>query len=172
MRAILVVVAVLALVGCGAPEQGDPPAATSPSEPASMTAETTPAETTTETPPRPTGTVIKTADSEFGPMLFDGSKQAIYLFDKEKSSKPECYDACAQAWPPVLTKGQPRSAGDVRDDLLGTVKRTDGTTQVTYNDHPLYFYAHEEPGEVECHNVNLNGGLWFVVTPKGDAAPA
>ena len=116
--------------------------------------------------------VIKTAASDFGPMLFDESGQAIYLFDKEKTERPECYDACADAWPPVLTKGDPSGTGEVRDELLGTVDRTDGTKQVTYNGHPLYFYAHEGKNEVLCHNVRGFGGLWLVVTPRGDAAPA
>ena len=115
--------------------------------------------------------MIKTADSEFGPMLFDRSDQAIYLFAKEKTSKPECYGACAEAWPPVLTKGDPRASGDISSELLGTTRRTDGTSQVTYNGHPLYFYAHEDKGQVLCHNITENGGLWLVVTPKGDPAP-
>lgn len=163
----LIAAAALALAGCGTGEQAaDEPTGTT-------TAPTSaPAATTTKPAPKPTGTVVKTADSEFGEMLFDKAGQAIYLFDKEKTSEPECYDACADAWPPVLTKGEPRSAGKVDATLLGTVKRTDGRLQVTYNDHPLYYYAHEAPGEVECHNINLNGGLWFVVTPDGDAAPA
>src|SRR4051794_4179652 len=51
------------------------------------------------------GVVITTSSSDYGPMLFDGHGQAIYLFAKERTTKPECYDACAHAWPPVLTEG-------------------------------------------------------------------
>jgi predicted lipoprotein with Yx(FWY)xxD motif len=103
-------------------------------------------------------------------MLFDASRQAIYLFDKERTTTPECYRACAVAWPPVLTKGLPRAAGAVRAGLLGTTKRTDGTRQVTYAGHPLYYYAHEGKGEVTCHDVREYGGLWLVVTPQGKPA--
>jgi predicted lipoprotein with Yx(FWY)xxD motif len=117
------------------------------------------------------GTVIKTAGSQFGEMLFDESGQAIYLFDKEKTPTPECYDECAVAWPPVLTQGPPVSGAGTQADKLGTSVRTDGTTQVTYGGHPLYYYAHEGKNEVKCHNVNGFGGLWLVVTPAGDAAP-
>ena len=53
--------------------------------------------------------------------------------------------------------------------LLGTIQRDDGSTQLTYNGHPLYFYAHEGKGEVLCHNVEEFGGLWLVVDPAGDA---
>ena len=115
--------------------------------------------------------MIKTADSDFGTMLFDRSGQAIYLFAKEKTSKPECYGACAEAWPPVLTEGAPQARGDTRSGLLGTTRRSDGTSQVTYKGHPLYFYAHEGKNQVLCHNITENGGLWLVVTPKGDPAP-
>jgi predicted lipoprotein with Yx(FWY)xxD motif len=86
------------------------------------------------------GTNVITADSPFGAMLYDASGQAIYLFDAETTSRPECYDACAEAWPPVLTKGAPRATRQVNPGLLGTTRRSEGTTQVTYAGHPLYFY--------------------------------
>lgn len=105
-------------------------------------------------------------------ILFDKTGQAIYLFDKETSSTSACYDACAEAWPPVVTTGRPVAAAGVKQSLLGTTKRTDGTTQVTYGGHPLYYYAHEAKNEVKCHNITGFGGLWLVVTPAGDAAPA
>lgn len=103
-------------------------------------------------------------------MLFDQPGQAIYLFDKETTSTPECYGACAQAWPPVLTHGPPQATGTARPELLDTTRRKDGTQQVSYNGHPLYFYAHEGRNEVRCHNVSEFGGLWLVVTPAGEPA--
>lgn len=114
-----------------------------------------------------TGTIIKTGDSEFGSILFDDRGQAIYIWELEESTKAECYGDCAEAWPPVLTDGAPIASGSVNSELLGTTERTDGTTQVTYNGHPLYYYAHEEPGEVKCHNVSTHGGLWWVIQPSG-----
>jgi predicted lipoprotein with Yx(FWY)xxD motif len=135
---------------------------------ASATDEPTPSPTAEPTAP---GTRIVVSDSEFGQMLFDSTGQAIYLFDVETTSKPECYDACAEAWPPVLTTGDPVAGRGVEDPLLATTERTDGTVQVTYNGHPLYFYAHEGKGEVECHDIFLNGGNWYVVQPDGEPAP-
>ncbi|MGE3379965.1 MAG: hypothetical protein AB7I40_16975 [Nocardioides sp.] len=105
-----------------------------------------------------------------GTILFDGTGQAIYIFDVE-AGRPRCYDACAEAWPPVLTNGDPRAGDRVRQSLLGTTRRTDGTSQVTYDGHPLYFYAHETKREVKCHDVFLNGGNWYAVQPDGDRAP-
>ena len=124
------------------------------------------------TPAKRTGNVIKSAKSQFGMMLFDGTGQAIYLFDKEQTTQPECYGACADAWPPVLSKGTPTASGGTKQNLLGITKRTDGTTQVTYGGHSLYYYAHEAKNEVKCHNIQGFGGLWLVVTPSGrPAAP-
>lgn len=113
------------------------------------------------------GTVITTGDSEFGTMLFNEDNQAIYIWEVEESTEAECYGDCAEAWPPVLTDGAPRADGSVNRELLGTTERTDGSTQVTYNGHPLYYYAHEEAGEVKCHNISTHGGLWWVIQPNG-----
>jgi predicted lipoprotein with Yx(FWY)xxD motif len=115
------------------------------------------------------GTEIVATDSEFGSILFDSEQQAIYLFDKETSDTSECYGACAKAWPPVLTEGDPRAGEGLDAKLLGTTKRDDGSTQVTYGGHPLYYYVDDPPGEVLCHNVEEFGGLWLVVEPGGDA---
>jgi predicted lipoprotein with Yx(FWY)xxD motif len=121
--------------------------------------------------PAASGIAITSAGSDFGTMLFDQPGQAIYLFEKETAGRPDCYGDCAAAWPPVLTTGSPQAVGEVRADLLGTVGRTDGSTQVTYAGHPLYYYAHEGPGEVLCHGVVEYGGKWLVLTPDGAAAP-
>lgn len=88
---------------------GDRPASPAPS--ATTEGAGTPSPTASSTasaadpPSRPTGTRVRVADSEFGPMLFAPSGQAIYLFDKEEAPRAECYGACAADWPPVLTDG-------------------------------------------------------------------
>lgn len=130
-----------------------------------------PSSAATSTPPTEPGTTITTGQSDFGPILFDVKHQAIYIWELEKGTTPQCYDDCAEAWPPVLTEGAPTARGQVDSGLLGNTPRRDGTTQVTYNGHPLYYYAHEGPGEVKCHNVSTHGGLWWVVTPNGGRAP-
>jgi predicted lipoprotein with Yx(FWY)xxD motif len=114
------------------------------------------------------GTTITVGESEFGDMLFDTNDQAIYIFENDPKGETVCYDDCAEAWPPVFTEGEPKAGDGVDQSLLGTVERRDGRLQVTYNDQPLYFYAHEGPGEVKCHNVDLNGGFWWVIGPDGE----
>lgn len=113
---------------------------------------------------------IKASGSAFGKMLFDRNNQAIYIFQKERSKTAKCYGACASAWPPVLTSDKPTALKGVKRSLLGTTKRKGGAKQATYAGHPLYYYAHEGPGEVLCHNVVSFGGNWKVIHGSGKPA--
>ncbi|HMG31674.1 MAG TPA: hypothetical protein VK585_16300 [Jiangellaceae bacterium] len=172
MRTFAAAVAGLALVlaGCGGDETTAAPRSGGASSPATSSSPSTqPMPSESVTGPAD-GTVVTTADSQFGEVLFDDTGQAIYLFEKEQTTRSVCYDECADAWPPVLTDGAPIAAVAARADALGTTTRTDGTTQVTYAGHPLYYYAHEGKNEVLCHDVREFGGLWLAVTPSGDAA--
>src|SRR4051794_1448352 len=164
---VLVLTAALALTACAEEVIADPPPAASTSSPTSSA----PAPTSAGATSAAAGTVITVRTSDYGPMLFDDRGQAIYLFDKETTTTPACYGDCAAAWPPVLTDGAPQPTG-ADPGLLGTTKRDDGATQVTYGGHPLYFYSNEDPGQVLCHDVDDFGGTWLVVTPAGTPAPA
>lgn len=117
------------------------------------------------------GRTIKAVRSQFGRILADGRGQAVYVFDKETTSRPECYGACAEAWPPVLTKGRPAAGKGARAGLLGTTRRRDGRRQVTLDGKPLYSYVADGPGRVLCHDVDEFGGLWLVVRPDGTPVP-
>ena len=108
--------------------------------------------------------------TRYGKVLFDGDGRVLYLFTKEKGERPRCYRACARAWPPFLSDGRPEAEGAVRRRLLGTTKRKNGEKQVTYNGHPLYYYEHDDPGEILCHDVFEFGGDWLVVTARGRPA--
>lgn len=106
--------------------------------------------------------------SQFGQVLFDANGQVVYAFEQDRRNRSRCVNAdCVKAWPPMLTKGPPTAGPGVDASLLGTIKRNDGTLQVTYAGRPLYFYEHEGPGEVTCHEVDLHGGLWWVVRADG-----
>lgn len=105
---------------------------------------------------------------EYGEILQDGKGHSIYVFTADKSGESDCYDDCAKAWPPVLTKGAPKAGNGADQSKLGTIKRTDGTTQVTYDDQPLYFYVNEtKPNQVLCQAVAEFGGKWYIVAPGG-----
>jgi predicted lipoprotein with Yx(FWY)xxD motif len=136
-----------------------------------------PAQSPTDPPahsasPAKAGVVLTLAASRYGPVLFDGSGQAIYTFDAERTSRPACYGDCASAWPPVLTAGAPVAGGGVRPELLGVTVRSDGSAQATYRGKPLYFYAAEGKHAVLCHNVREFGGLWLAITEDGSPAPS
>ena len=165
--AILAVLAAAVAVGCGGDQadSGEAARAAAPGpSPEPRTAESKPAP---ERKPRKRGTRIRAIDSQFGTILGDGRGQAVYLFDKEQSSRSECYGDCARAWPPVLTNGRPVAGRGARKRLLGTTRRRNGKRQVTYRGRPLYFYVDDAPGRVLCHNVSEFGGLWLVVRPDG-----
>jgi predicted lipoprotein with Yx(FWY)xxD motif len=94
----------------------------------------------------------------------------LYSFGPDTSSKSNCNGSCAQFWPPV--KG-PAKAGPGVTGKLGTIKRSDGSTQATYNGHPLYTYVGDKkPGQATGNNLNLSGGVWHEVPVSGKAAPA
>jgi len=89
----------------------------------------------------------------------------LYWFAPDTATKSVCNGSCAAYWPPV--KG-PATAGPGIPGKLGTIKRADGSTQATYDGHPLYTYVGDSaPGQARGNNLNLNGGLWHEVTTSG-----
>jgi predicted lipoprotein with Yx(FWY)xxD motif len=115
----------------------------------------------------PTGKVIHARSSNYGRVLFDGAGRVAYAFTKETGATPQCYGECAKAWPPVLTKGHPRARRGAAQGKLGTTRRTDGRTQVTYDGHPLYYWYGDGPGQIGCQNASEFGGLWLIERPDG-----
>jgi predicted lipoprotein with Yx(FWY)xxD motif len=158
----------LGLAACGG--ENEKPAAGAARSTSTQPPATTPTTTVAggRAPTKRRATKVIVADSEFGTMLFDSRKQAIYVFERDAKGKTVCYGECAEAWPPVYTVGEPVAGSGVKRGLLGTLERRDGRRQVTYAGKPLYFYAHERPGQVLCHDVNLNGGYWWVLAPSGE----
>ena len=116
---------------------------------------------------KPDGSLVEVGDSEFGEILVDDDGRTLYAFDKEKTDRSECFGACAEAWPPFYTKGEPRAGKGVDQNLLGTTDH-EGRDLATYDGHPLYYYVDEGPNEVLCQGVEEFGGLWLVVSPNGD----
>ena len=109
-------------------------------------------------------------DSRFGPVLFDGRNRVLYLFTKDGRGASRCYGACAVAWPPFFKRGRLVAGAGVDGSLLGSVKRG-ARRQVTYAGKPLYYYEHDGPGDILCHNVAEFGGLWYVVDKNGEPGP-
>jgi predicted lipoprotein with Yx(FWY)xxD motif len=115
------------------------------------------------------GTRLRVIGSQFGRIAGDGPGLAFYVFDKERQGRSECYGDCAEAWPPVLAKGRPVAGRGIDPQLIGTTRRRGGERQVTYRGQPLYYYVHDRPGVVLCHDVDEFGGTWLVIRPDGRA---
>lgn len=115
------------------------------------------------------GAKVRLAQSEFGRVLMNGKGRALYLFTRDRSRRSQCYEDCAVAWPPFKTKGKPIAGKGVNPKLLGTTRRSDGSRQVTYRGHPLYFYIHDRPGVILCQDVFEFGGRWLLVNKRGRA---
>jgi predicted lipoprotein with Yx(FWY)xxD motif len=115
-------------------------------------------------------TTINTTTGSAGKFLVGAGGRAIYLWVADKGSMSTCTGACAKAWPPVLTKGTPKATGGAKASELGTSKRSDGTTQVTYNGHPLYYYvADTTAGSTTGQGSTSFGAPWWLVNTSGAA---
>jgi predicted lipoprotein with Yx(FWY)xxD motif len=115
---------------------------------------------------RPT---LTAKSSRFGKVLFDGRGFVLYAFTKDRRGGPSrCSGACAKAWPPYVVRGALRAGPGVQASMLKTVRRADGSRQVTYAGWPLYFYVGDrQAGQILCQNVSEFGGLWLVQRPSG-----
>jgi predicted lipoprotein with Yx(FWY)xxD motif len=104
-------------------------------------------------------------NATLGSFLVDSKGMTLYLYTKDTPNTSNCYSTCATYWPPLLTTGSPTGGTGVTASMLGTAARTDGTTQVTYNGWPLYYYASDKAaGDTTGENVQ---GVWYVITPAG-----
>lgn len=175
-KAAAVAVALLAAVCSGCGDNGDDEEPTPPVLPPVPTVtETTPTSTATPTTtvpgtPAPAGqATVSVRSSRLGQILVDGEGRTLYLFEADTSNKSTCNDACARAWPPLITTGEPKAGKGVKADLLGTTTRDDGKTEVTYNGHPLYYYeGDEKPGDTTGQDLDQFGAKWFVLNADGN----
>jgi predicted lipoprotein with Yx(FWY)xxD motif len=126
--------------------------------------------TSTGSPVAATAGILKTATIGGATVLTNAKGFAVYSFAPDTMTKSDCTGACAAAWPPV--KG-PATAGAGLTGKLGTIERSDGSAQATYNGHPLYTFVKDTgPGTDTGNGVDAFGGLWHALTASGSAAPA
>jgi predicted lipoprotein with Yx(FWY)xxD motif len=112
--------------------------------------------------------VIGTATASGATFLTDKSGRAVYLWVKDTGDTSECTGACAGAWPPVTTTGAPTASGGAKASDLGTITRSDGSKQVTYDGHPLYYYTGDTgPGTASGQGSDGFGAKWWLVSPSG-----
>jgi predicted lipoprotein with Yx(FWY)xxD motif len=167
---VLLVAAAMAAAGCSSSTSSSTtqPAASASSASTAQGATSSGAPASATASATTTATAVKTGTSSLGTILTSATGRSLYLFEKDASGKSACYGACAQGWPPLLTTGTPTAAAGVSASLLGTVKRTDGTVQVTYAGHPLYYFvADTKAGDIRGQNLHAFGADWYVVSPAG-----
>lgn len=155
-----------------APPGGSPSGSASSSVSAapSESASVSPSESASAMPATGPATVDARKTS-LGMILTDGKGRSVYLFEKDTNGKPTCADACLKEWPPFLTEGKPVAGSGVKSSWLSTVTWPDGKTQVTYNGHPLYYYAGDKAaGDMKGQGVSSFGGKWYVVGADTGAA--
>ena len=108
-----------------------------------------------------------------GKVLVDSNGMTLYYFEKDQkgSGKSKCEGACAAAWPPLTTEGEAEAMSGVNKAMLGTIQRTDGTTQVTYAGWPLYtFIEDKKPGEDNGTDSKAFGASWYPIHSNGEKA--
>jgi predicted lipoprotein with Yx(FWY)xxD motif len=115
-------------------------------------------------------TIAGAESSELGTILVDAKGFTVYSFAKDQGTESSCYGGCAEAWPPVIVKGEPSAGEGAESSELGTTKRKDGTTQATYAGHPLYtFIEDKEAGEANGNGVTAFGAEWNALDESGSA---
>jgi predicted lipoprotein with Yx(FWY)xxD motif len=150
------IVAALVIAGCGGSSgYGGSAAKTSPASPAGA---------------KPGGgaPLSVTTDLKLGKIIVDPKGRTLYDFVIDKGTSSVCYGACASLWPPYLTNGKPLAGPGVTQSLIGTTKRHDGSTEVTYAGHPLYYYAPDQKrGQTSGQALDQFGAPWYALAPSG-----
>jgi predicted lipoprotein with Yx(FWY)xxD motif len=107
-------------------------------------------------------------DPKLGKIIVDARGRTLYDFVIDKGTTSVCYGACASLWPPYTTNGQPVAGKGVSPKLIGTTKRRDGASEVTYAGHPLYYYAPDRArGQITGQALNQFGAPWYALAPSG-----
>jgi len=111
---------------------------------------------------------VATASSGLGRIVVDGRGRTLYLFEKDRRGQSACSGLCVAYWPPLLTTGKSMAIKGAKQTLLGSIRRSDGTRQVTYSGHPLYFFSGDSKrGQTNGEGLTDFGAGWDVLSPSG-----
>ena len=150
----MVVALALGLAACGSNEPASTPSAPAASAPGPLYGGGGKAAT------------VKTGETDLGTILTGPDGLTVYAFDGDEEGESYCYDSCASTWPALTVAGEAVAGNGLDSSKLGTIDRTEGTVQVTYGGHPLYYFASDSaPGDTNGQGVS---DMWHVVSPEGD----
>jgi predicted lipoprotein with Yx(FWY)xxD motif len=112
------------------------------------------------------------SSGDLGQVLVDADGRTLYLFEKDdEGDESYCSDECAKDWPPFSTRGTPQAGDGVDASKLTTFKREDGTTQVAFGEHPLYYFSGDKAaGDANGNGLDEFGAEWYAVTSAGEPA--
>jgi predicted lipoprotein with Yx(FWY)xxD motif len=170
--ALLCLLALLVLAGCGGESGSSTTTAVATPSHGNKSSASHPAGEVEASEAKPQkGAEIRRAEAaEVGLILFNKEGYTLYRFDKDRGTTPTCYGACAEKWPPALTKGKPFGRA-IYHTKVGTTKRAGGAIQVTYAGHPLYTFSGDKmTGETSGNGVVAFGGKWHALHPSGEDA--
>jgi predicted lipoprotein with Yx(FWY)xxD motif len=171
LRRVFFVVSVSMLLLAACSDDNGSGGASGATGPSSPTATETSPPSASESPSSSGGggeTEVEAEDSSLGTILADQKGNTLYVFLQDTGDTSTCSGDCAATWPALIAKGEVKAGGGggVDESLLGTSARDDGTMQVTYNGHPLYYFSGDQaPGDTNGQGI---GDIWFVVSPAGD----
>jgi predicted lipoprotein with Yx(FWY)xxD motif len=160
----------LAATACSSGSSSSSTAARPPASPASASAQASSPAAAASAPASAAAVTVglKSISGIEDKALVDGKGRALYLWEADTNGMSTCTGACAAAWPPVTVSGTAQAGSGVTQSLLGTVKRADGTEQVTYNHHPLYYFVGDTgPGMAKGQASKAFGADWYVLNAKG-----
>ena len=168
------VTAGLILVGAALQSNANPVASASQLPPASATSiagSQTPAESSdndeSEAGPRPAPLVVASAPASFGSKLVDGAGMTLYVFSRDTAGTSKCMGSCAREWLPMRSAGgKPQPGSGATNPNIGSIQRPDGSNQITFNGHPVYYYSGDTgPGQTTGQGRNAFGGQWSASPP-------
>ncbi|MEI7886925.1 MAG: hypothetical protein WCJ04_06000 [Actinomycetes bacterium] len=164
LATVAVLTGVNGLAGCSKSDEGSATTSTATATP-STTAKSGETTTTTEAAVD-VGVNVKIVSSGMGDVLADGQGHVFYIYTPDGTGAATCVDACAAAWPPVLTEGGVVADAAVSKLKLGSTGQG-AAAQLTIEGQPVYFFASDtEPGATAGQAA---GGKWFVLNTDGVA---
>jgi predicted lipoprotein with Yx(FWY)xxD motif len=112
---------------------------------------------------------IDVAKTDLGKVLVNPRGRTLYLFKLDSGTQSECTGGCATAWPPLVATGTPSAGTGAKASLIGTTTRADGTSQVTYNGHPVYLFEGDHKArQTNGQGVDAFGARWYALNASGN----
>lgn len=119
--------------------------------------------------PAPSAASVSLRSTPLGQILVDGRGRTLYLFEADKAGMSSCYGDCASVWPPLLASSSPVAGAGLDQMLLTTTARKDGSLEVVYNGHPLYYFVSDkQAGDTSGQALSSFGADWYVLSAGGN----